>query len=740
MTPRSVRAACALLCVATFLSLVPGGGLPAPPVQAAPLAAPADGFADPAIRAVWARADAAVAAGQANRSWLWGPGPFYTTYEAANGTPTGVHLVQYFDKGRLEVNDPGASRNSPWFVTGGLLVREMVQGRISTGAEAGDWEARPPAPIPVAGDPGADAAPSYATARALVDAPPPGNRTGAPAALALNAAGQVSQLAALPAPVTLGAYEPQSRHNVADVFWRYIQAGGAGPAANWVYTLGLPLTEPFWVRARVGTATRDVLVQLFERRSLTYTPGNAAAWQVEMGNVGRQYYDWRYADLHPDTKTATTRTRYTVQAHVGDDRGLDVVESIHYVNTTAARVLLHEVVLRVVYHHWRNAFTVQGAQAAGQGTTTRWRDEVNLAIALPAPLAPGAAVDLELRFGLHPPSFGGRHGYDAANDLLTLGDWLPSVVPYENGGWDQFPYGEHGDQGINDVADYRVTFTSDRAIVVGGTGTTTAHESRRWVFDAPGVRDVAYTISPRLLNPFADGAMTRNAGGVQVLGYFLPGHRAAGGALLDTVAAAIRWYSAHIGPYPYRVFTVGEMALPRAAEWDYAQEYPMVYLIPTQRAGTAPTPGAWTWYTPLHETAHAWFYGAVGNNQLIDPWLDEALANFASAEYVRSQRPDLYAAAFRAMSGPGGGWPVSASLYSGFPSDDAYFHAVYDQGTQFLAEVRAAIGADRFWAAWRDYYAHYTGARARPRDLLTTWQRYNPTDLTPIFNRYLAAW
>src|SRR5689334_24182173 len=51
----------------------------------------------------------------------------------------------------------------------------------------------------------------------------------------------------------------------------------------------------------------------------------------------------------------------------------------------------------------------------------------------------------------------------------------------------------------------------------------------------------------------------------------------------------------------------------------------------------------------------------------------------------------------------------SASLYSGFPSDDAYFHAIYDQGTQFLADVRAAMGADRFWAAWRDYYSHYTG-------------------------------
>jgi hypothetical protein len=36
----------------------------------------------------------------------------------------------------------------------------------------------------------------------------------------------------------------------------------------------------------VGGVTKPVLVQLFERRVLTYTPGNPAGFEVEMGNVG----------------------------------------------------------------------------------------------------------------------------------------------------------------------------------------------------------------------------------------------------------------------------------------------------------------------------------------------------------------------------------------------------------------------------------------------------------------------
>jgi hypothetical protein len=47
-----------------------------------------------------------------------------------------------------------------------------------------------------------------------------------------------------------------------------------------------------------GRPTR-VLIQLFERRTLTYNPTNPPNAQVEMGNVGLEYYHWRYDALLP---------------------------------------------------------------------------------------------------------------------------------------------------------------------------------------------------------------------------------------------------------------------------------------------------------------------------------------------------------------------------------------------------------------------------------------------------------
>ena len=60
--------------------------------------------------------------------------------------------------------------------------------------------------------------------------------------------------------------------------------------------MGYPITEAFWAKDQVvvGGKKKDVLIQLFQRRALTYTPSNPAAFQVEMGNIGQHYYVWRY--------------------------------------------------------------------------------------------------------------------------------------------------------------------------------------------------------------------------------------------------------------------------------------------------------------------------------------------------------------------------------------------------------------------------------------------------------------
>src|SRR5439155_24917404 len=92
----------------------------------------------------------------------------------------------------------------------------------------------------------------------------------------LNRAGQVEKAAnptLLAYNVRLGNYQAATGHNIADIFWRYMNASGPvevnggllnGPVFDWLATLGYPITEPYWVRAPVHGQERWLLVQAFQ--------------------------------------------------------------------------------------------------------------------------------------------------------------------------------------------------------------------------------------------------------------------------------------------------------------------------------------------------------------------------------------------------------------------------------------------------------------------------------------------
>lgn len=138
------------LSIAVLMALVVG-------VSAASAAgeyAPGDRF-----EATWARTDKPVADGQVSRTWIWGPGANTApmTEEYAD-SPGGERTVQYFDKSRMEINNPDADPGSDWYVTNGLLVVEMMTGQM----QIGDHEFVPhdPAQVNVAGDAGDPATPT----------------------------------------------------------------------------------------------------------------------------------------------------------------------------------------------------------------------------------------------------------------------------------------------------------------------------------------------------------------------------------------------------------------------------------------------------------------------------------------------------------------------------------------------------------------------------------------------------
>jgi hypothetical protein len=259
---------------------------------------------------VWKRTEAPVANGDTQRSWLWGPEPRTGgMQERYLDSPGEQRTVQYFDKGRMEVNDPTANPNDPWFVTSGLLTRELISGEIQIGDDA-FLDTGEGAGIQVAGD-HLNPFPQYRHLDEVVDQGNP-DRTGELADKVLTPDGLDSQ--ATPPQDTRAEFAhyvtyhgPEGfdvGYNIPAAFWDYLNAPGtiydsngnaasASPLFSWIFVMGFPISDPFWAEVPVRETLQWVLIQPFERRVLTYTPSNSPEWQVEMGNIGQHYRDWR---------------------------------------------------------------------------------------------------------------------------------------------------------------------------------------------------------------------------------------------------------------------------------------------------------------------------------------------------------------------------------------------------------------------------------------------------------------
>jgi len=267
-------------------------------------------------------------------------------------TIVGARWVRYSPKGRVEITNapPAATRKQSvvsgetsgpdgsvfqpwlletrvtwdplepaWWLTAGRLPWELLSGLIQVG-DSRFIQREPPA-IPIVGDPDGGGVTYAALAKAAK------TQSDLPGILVIDAQGNVSYDPATPdidvvsAPGSAAIEGGNLPHIIPTVFLDFLQQPGwvatdlswveAGSGRSvtryyhytlvqapqripWLWLVGLPITEPYWTRAKVGGVERWILVQCFERRCLSYTPDNPDPWKVEFTNTGLHYYQWRY--------------------------------------------------------------------------------------------------------------------------------------------------------------------------------------------------------------------------------------------------------------------------------------------------------------------------------------------------------------------------------------------------------------------------------------------------------------
>jgi hypothetical protein len=239
-------------------------------------------FADPAFARYFHRTDVD---GQA---LLWGGGPIVSLVEPFTGAPGNRRLVQYFDRGRMELIVDGEGRDVQ--VTEGLLVKEMATGNVQLGYDS--FVQTDPANIPILGAPSASTL-TYADFRDATSRAP--DRTASDNVVDnwITSGGEVTERSG-PVTVRNSQYVGATGHNIPDVFvaWFATRPFGSVDAQD---ALGYPITDAFWIDPGAADSGPS-LVQFFERRVVVYTPSLPTDTRFTLTNAGRHYYRWRYGN------------------------------------------------------------------------------------------------------------------------------------------------------------------------------------------------------------------------------------------------------------------------------------------------------------------------------------------------------------------------------------------------------------------------------------------------------------
>ena len=215
------------------------------------------------------------------------------------------------------------------------------------------------------------------------------------------------------------------------------------------------------------------------------------------------------------------------------------------------------------------------------------------------------------------------------------------------------------------------------------------------------------------------------------------------------VVDAMRHHTETLGPYVWPQFTSTE-----ALCGGGAMEYPMLIMNEPDIARTL-------FHdlddTIAHELGHNWFYGMLGSDERVHPWLDEGFAQWIEDDYTDHKYPrGLFTASDRfpwlAPRGAfgddelrylGRAWarderPMSTPA-DGFASYRDYDAASYSKTVCKRRTLRGVIGEQAFARFLRRYYTENLFGHPRPEDVIRAAESAAGRDLKEFFRQWTTT-
>lgn len=356
-----------------------------------------------------------------------------------------------------------------------------------------------------------------------------------------------------------------------------------------------------------------------------------------------------------------------------------------------------------------------------------------LKINLKDKLLPNKRIKISMQYTITLANCTHRLGY--YKSIINLGNFYPIVCAYSSG-WQNTPYYSTGDPFVSECSNYDVKLTYPKEYKCFATGDKISDSNGSTSFKALVVRDFA-----AILNKSAEYKQTKVDGTtITYVGY-------AGDTDVDQnlklSKQVVEYFNNKFGKYPYASLVVAKSAFVQGG-----MEYPNFVTI--SDAITEPEEYK---KVIVHEIAHQWWYGLVGNNQITSAWLDESLAEYTTClffedhgeynidydELVKDATASylIYVDVIGSLSGK-----VNTSMnlpVNKYINEYEYTYMVYVKGVIMLDSLRETVGKNKLISALKKYFSDYKFKLATEQDFIKSMQKGCHKDLENFFKGWLSG-
>ncbi|MBN1525832.1 MAG: M1 family metallopeptidase [Spirochaetales bacterium] len=416
-----------------------------------------------------------------------------------------------------------------------------------------------------------------------------------------------------------------------------------------------------------------------------------------------------------------------------DEHRIEVIQKVEVWNTLQEPI--PELVFCVEPDGYENVMILESAEITGEPPVRLDADLSKgiLTIPLESDVAVGKKIAVTLKYSLNLffIDSGDMHPYGNfayAENVIQCGDFYPVLNPWEPGvGFRRWPFHPIGDPVVYPLADYAVQVHAGKDVIVAGYGFVSKKDNV-WKFESKKARSWAFAASKEFKT------LTGGTREIPITLYYYTGNEAGAAACLKAGEEAVGLFQEKFGPYPYKNLVLVENGYYSSMEYSgfctishshmdlYSKSYSHLLVALT-----------------AHEIAHQWWYGGVGNDQVTEPWLDEALAQYSEYLFLAKFYPEFVSwwqqnTNVRKVANK----YIDNAIFDYRDRGD-YTRIIYGRAPAFIQELHRILGDDVFFAFLREYYREMTDKFATKEDFFRILSRHTDKDLTVLFAKYFRV-